>query len=74
MNIPIGKTCSRAMDIEDLPTKSVVLTSKITKRMFENPHHIDCLINDLIAKGQSCPTSSDYNRITVDCTVVYSSL
>ena len=57
MNIPISKTCSRALD---LPTKSVVLSSIVTKRMSKNLHHstIDCLISDLIAKSQSCPTSS----------------
>ena len=36
MNIQIN---SRALEIEDLPTKSVVLSSKITKRMSENLHH-----------------------------------
>ena len=47
--------------MEGLPTKSMVLSSKITKRMSENLHHryIDCLISDLITKDQPCPTFSD---------------
>ena len=39
INILINKTCSRALEVEGLPTKSMVLSSKITKRTSENLHH-----------------------------------
>ena len=46
------------LEIDDFPTKSMVLSSKITKRTSEN-FHLRVLISDLIDKGQpSCPTSS----------------
>ena len=59
MNIPINKICFRALEIEDLPTKSVVLSSKRILKIFTIAY-TDCLISVLIAKGQSCPTSSVY--------------
>ena len=39
----------------------MVLSSKITKKIFTIAD-IDCLISDLIAKGQPCPTSSGMAR------------
>ena len=52
INILINKTCSRALDVKDLPTKLMVLSSNITKITSEN---LNCLFSDLIAKGQPCP-------------------
>ena len=47
--------------IEGTPTKSMLLSSKITKKYLMSPSLQllqKSLISDLIAKGQSCPTSS----------------
>ena len=47
--------------IERTPTKSMLLSSKITKKYLINPFLQQLrksLISDLIAKGQPCPTSS----------------
>ena len=55
------------MEVEDLPAKLMVLSSKITKRTSEIFIIVladtDYLISDLIAKGQPCPTSSDIKYI-----------
>ena len=49
------------LELKGPPTKSMLLSSKITKKYLMSPSLQllqKSLISDLIAKGQSCPTSS----------------
>ena len=55
------------------PTKSMLLSSKITKKYLMSPSLQllqKSLISDLIAKGQSCPTSSDHPLLLVAIIVI----
>ena len=56
INIPINKTGSTALEVKGLPTKSMVL--RTSKKLIFTIADTGCLISDLIAKGQLCPTSS----------------
>ena len=53
INIPINKSCSRTLEVDNLCTKSMVLSSKITQRTSEmfTIGDIDHLVSDLTSSG-----------------------